>query len=634
MSDAERPSEPRGDGAGRRPITLDEILRQSGTPRDFRRLPTLIRRAFDLVWRSSPRQLLISAALQIAGGLSLAGQLWVAKRLLDRVLAGGAAPSLGEVMVELAAFSILFLVAWVAGIARGEQQRLLGELVERHTTQQVMDASTAVPLVRYEDPGFYDRLQRARVNANTRPLQIVGGVLGLFQSVPAVLAVGGAMILIQPFVFLLLLVGSIPAVLANRVASRLIHRHRIEHTPGDRLRMYLYLILTRKDEAHEIRAFGSSAYLRAKHDAAFDKKIHDHSRVIRKRLVLGVLGGAVTVVMIGSALALLIVLVSTGRLDLAAAGTAVGALLILAGRLRGLLSSVASLYEGSLFLEDFTSFVDEHRRAADDAAGEAGTGSGAAPGFEEIEFDRVGFTYPSRSHPSLKDVSIRIRRGEVIALVGENGSGKTTLAKLLAGLYTPSTGQVRWDGVDLETLDRSRVRDQVAVIFQDYARYFLTARENVGIGEERRMAEEEPIAEAARKAGAHEFLSALPEGYRTILGPAFAGGSDLSGGQWQRVALARAHFRNSPLLILDEPTASLDPRAEYQVFEQVRRLARGRTVLLISHRVSSARSADRILVLAQGRLVEEGSHEALIARNGLYAELFSLQARAYGERIR
>lgn len=634
MTDSRAPSGSEGNGTRNRPVTIDEILRPSESRRDLRRLPALVRRAFELVWHAARRQLITSGALQVAGGLSLAAQLLVVKRLLDRLLAGATAPALSELAIELVLFSLLFLVVWVAGIARTEQQRLLGEFVERYTTRQVMDAATTVPLVSYDDPGFYDRLERARVNASIRPVQIVNGVLGLLQAIPAVLAVGAGLILTQPFLFALLILGSVPAVFVNRVGSRLIHRHQVKYTPGDRLRMYLYMILTRKEEAHEIRAFESSAFLRRKHDAAFDERIGDLRCVIRKRFVLGVIGAVVSVAMIGFALALLISLVRAGRLDLASAGIALGALLILSQRLRGLLSSVGALYEGSLFLDDFTSFVDEHRHADGVEARGANPSPDAVSGFEQIEFDHVGFTYPSRSDPGLVDVSMRIRHGEVIALVGENGSGKTTLAKLLAGLYTPSTGRVLWDGVDIAKLDSSIVRDRVAVIFQDYVHYFLNARENIGVGQEKRMEDEADIMEAARRAGIHDFLSTLPNGYDTILGPAFAGGSDLSGGQWQRIALARAHFRNAPLLILDEPTASLDPRGEFQVFEQVRRLARGRTVLFISHRFSSARSADRILVLNQGRLVEEGSHEDLIARNGLYAELFTLQARAYGEPIR
>jgi ATP-binding cassette subfamily B protein len=226
-------------------------------------------------------------------------------------------------------------------------------------------------------------------------------------------------------------------------------------------------------------------------------------------------------------------------------------------------------------------------------------------------------------------VSLTVRAGEVVALVGENGSGKTTLAKLLAGLYQPETGQVRWDGVDIATVDPEQLRRSIAVIFQDFVRFHLTARDNVAFGRVEAADDEPGIRAAARQAGAEEFLAALPKGYDTLLGPQFEGGTDLSVGQWQRVALARAFFREAPFVVLDEPTAALDSRAEHELFERIRTLLAGRTVLLISHRFSSVRTADRIYVLEAGRVVETGTHEELMRSRGLYAELFSLQAAAY-----
>jgi ATP-binding cassette, subfamily B, bacterial len=243
--------------------------------------------------------------------------------------------------------------------------------------------------------------------------------------------------------------------------------------------------------------------------------------------------------------------------------------------------------------------------------------------------ESVSFTYPSRNEPSLSGISLSIEHGEVVALVGENGSGKTTLTKLLAGLYRPSEGTIHWDGRDTAGADLADLRANVAVIFQDFARYFLTAHENVAISRIEKMGDRDLVRRAAERAGADEFLSALPLGYESLLGPAFAGGSDLSTGQWQRVALARAYFRDAPMLILDEPTAALDPRGEYEIFQQVRRLAEGHTVVLVSHRFSSVRAADRILVLQGGRITEEGDHETLLAQDGLYAELFRLQAEGY-----
>jgi ATP-binding cassette subfamily B protein len=241
----------------------------------------------------------------------------------------------------------------------------------------------------------------------------------------------------------------------------------------------------------------------------------------------------------------------------------------------------------------------------------------------------VSFTYPSRTEPSLHGVSIDLPRGQVVALVGENGSGKTTLAKLLAGLYPPSSGTVDWDGVDIATFSAAQLRPRIAVLFQDFVRYHLSALENIGFGN-RALADDEPaIREAARAAGADAFLSELPHGYATLLGPEYYGGSDLSGGQWQRVALARAFLRDAQLIILDEPTASLDPRSEAELYARVRDLFAGRTVLLISHRFASVRLADQIYVLEEGRVIEHGDHDSLMRQAGAYAEMFTLQAAAY-----
>jgi ATP-binding cassette, subfamily B, bacterial len=244
----------------------------------------------------------------------------------------------------------------------------------------------------------------------------------------------------------------------------------------------------------------------------------------------------------------------------------------------------------------------------------------------------VSFTYPESDRPAVDGVSLEIGKGEIVALVGENGSGKTTLAKMLAGLYQPEKGRILWDDVDLADVDADELRRSVAVIFQDFERYLLPARENVGLGRKERIEDLEAIVEAAGRADANEFLAGLPEGYETMLGREFSGGFDLSIGQWQRVALARAFFRDAPFVILDEPTASLDARAESNLFDRMRELLHGRSVVLISHRFSSVRSADRIYVLHEGRVVEEGSHAELMERDGLYAELFTLQARAYVER--
>jgi ATP-binding cassette subfamily B protein len=256
-------------------------------------------------------------------------------------------------------------------------------------------------------------------------------------------------------------------------------------------------------------------------------------------------------------------------------------------------------------------------------------GEPAPAGFQRLRVEHVGFAYPESERPALEDVSLELRRGEIIALVGENGSGKTTLAKLLCGLYRPTSGRVTWDDRDVTAFDPTSLRRGIAVLFQDFCHYFLSLRENIGVGRHELAEDVAAIATAARQAGADRFVERMPQGYETLLGQEFEGGHDLSIGQWQRVALARAFMRDASFVILDEPTASLDARAEHDLFESIRELFRGRTVLLISHRFSSVRSADRIYVLRQGRLEESGSHDELMRRRGVYAELFNLQAEAY-----
>jgi ATP-binding cassette, subfamily B, bacterial len=609
--------------------TIDDILRASSGRRNLRRLPALVRQAFGLVWAAAPRQLMIAGGLQVVAGLSLAAQLLVLRRVLSVATATEGVPDLAAILPDLLLFGVLLIVVAVASVAQKEQQRTLGEYVQKYTTARVLGVSTKVDLIEYDRPSFYDRLQRARVNASVRPLQIANGVLGLIGSGVAVGAVGTALLFIEPVVVGLIVVGGIPSLFLNRLSSRLVHAFSVRQTPNDRRRAYLYQILSRKDEAQEIRAFDTGTHLGAEHDRLYEERIVDLKNVVRKRMLYGVANGVVAAVVTVSSIVILLAFVRIGRITISDAAVAVGAVIVVAGQLRGLIGSTGSLYEGALFLEDFTDFVAVQRHTS--LMPRSGGHEASAPvgPLQRIELENVSFTYPSRDEPSLEGVSLTIDRGEVVALVGENGSGKTTLTKLLAGLYRPSEGTILWNGTDLADIDIAEVRKQVAVIFQDFARYFLTAHENVAISRIDNLQARGLVREAASRAGADAFLSELPAGYESLLGPSFVGGSDLSIGQWQRVALARAYFRDAPMLILDEPTAAIDPRGEYEIFQQVRRLAEGHTVVLVSHRFSSVRAADRILVLEGGRIVEQGGHESLLAHGGLYAELFRIQAEGY-----
>jgi ATP-binding cassette subfamily B protein len=505
-----------------------------------------------------------------------------------------------------------------------EQSRVLGELVGRRALSRVLDVSTRIDLLAFESPDFYDRLQRARAQGMFRSLQTVNGLLGLVGAAVTATSIVIALAALQPLLLPLVLIGYIPLWFVSTLNSRDLYRFMHGMTPNERQRHYLERILMGRDPAKEVRSFRLAQFLRGRYDTLYDERIAELRSLARRRMGRSLLGSVGSAFVTAGTVAVLAWLFVTGRMSLAAAGAAVFGLYQLGGRLRGLYMSATSLYEATLFIKDYSSFLElEPERT------EAEGARPAPPGFQRLVAEDVSFTYPESDQPAVDRVSVEIASGEVIALVGENGSGKTTLAKMLAGLYRPDSGRILWDDVDLADVDADELRDSIAVVFQDFERYLLPARENVGLGRNERIDDFAGIRAASTRADADAFLSDLPEGYETMLGREFAGGYDLSIGQWQRVALARAFFRNAPFVILDEPTAALDARAESQLFDRMRELLEGRSVVLISHRFSSVRSADRIYVMHDGRVVEEGTHDELMAADGLYAELFTLQARAY-----
>jgi len=596
------------------------------TQRNARDLPKLVWESVRLVWSAARRELALTIGLQVFSSLGLAAEVLVARKLLAGFLTLGHGGGAGVLVPWLVVLTVATALIAFAGIGSTELQKVLGELVSRVALGRVLDVAVAADLLAFETPAFYDRLARAQINGASRPLQMTTGLVSVMQGLFGIAGVGAALIFIQPLFLALLVAAYIPVWLATTKASRASYKRYVELTENQRRRSYLQSILTRKEEAKEIRTFDLGGFFRGRWDDLYDWRLGQLRQLMRTRLKLGLAGSALMSALTAGAVLFLVWLVSSHRITLAGAGAAAGALMLIGGQLQGLAGGAGQLFESSLFIEDFNSFVRSMPLMVERSHG----GGAVAPdSFKVLKAEAVSFTYPSRAIPSLVRASIEVHEGEVVALVGENGSGKTTLAKVLAGLYRPGEGRVTWDGTDTATFDPHLWRERTAVLFQDYVRYFMSARENVGTGRWQRIADIAGIREAAARAGVDELFSAQAAGYETLLGPEFFGGVDISGGQWQRVALARAFFRDAPFIILDEPTAALDPRSEAALFANIRTLFSGRATLFISHRFSSVRSADRIYVLSEGRVVESGDHDELMRLGGLYCELFTLQARAY-----
>lgn len=602
--------------------TYDSRRKPEG--RSVRRLSRLVGEAFVLVWRSGSRELQLAIALQAIWAVGVVVQLLVGRQVLEALinadrLDGGAGTLLPSLLVLL----VVSAVMTFSGAARIDLQSLLAELTARHAQDRILDVATTVDLEAFEDPKFHDCLQRAQAGASSRSWAMTSNLVTLLGATIGVVGLAVALAALQPLLLPAVLLAYAPAWLAAACNSRMAHRFGWQMTQNDRQRHSFSYALSDKTHAAEIRAYQLSNFLRGQYDELYDERIGELRSVVQKRVRHSLRASVATSLLLAGAIALLVALLMVDRISIAGAAAAAVAIQQLNGRLVIIGYNATGLYESALFLEDFMAFLALVPVAAE-------TPSVPAPeGFHSLTLDHVSFSYPGSERLVLDDVSLKIQGGEVIALVGENGSGKTTLAKLLCNLYTPTAGQILWDGVDISGCNPAQVGRYVAVLFQDFVQYFLSAQHNVGVGDHSRVNDLEAVVAAAMVSGAHSFLSDLPEGYETLLGRQFEGGQELSIGQWQRVAIARAFFRSSPLLILDEPTAALDPRAEHELFERLRALASRRTVLLISHRFSSVRSADRIYVLRRGRVIEGGSHDQLMVADGLYAELFRLQAAAY-----
>jgi ATP-binding cassette, subfamily B, bacterial len=593
-------------------------------PHSARELPRLLLDVLALVWRAAPRLVLVLVALELASAMGFGLTLLVVRAVVAQLLSAQQTHiGLNAVLPELGLLAgVLALITFSATFGNSIRM-VLSEQVSETAFQPVLDVATAVDLEAYDSPDFHDRMQRA-LYAGARPFQITQALLQLGASLATLIGLVAVLLLLQPLLLPTLLLTLLPLLLAAAAFSRDFRAFSLEFSEHERRRQYVRGLLTGDDSAKELRAYGLAAYIRRLARSLFERRMAELWHVARRgsaRSLLGSLASALAIVVTIGVLAWF--LLDRG-MSVATATAAAIAVVGLAPQLASVAFSVGQLYENALFLEDLRAF-----RALLPTILAARPTAPAPQRFGTLRVEDVRFTYPGSDRPALDGVSLSIRRGEVVALVGENGSGKTTLAKILSGLYRPQDGQVCWDGVDVSGVDADQLRAGIAVVFQDFGQYRFPVADNIGLGRVEAIGDRPAIERAARRSGADEFIARLPRGYDTMLGKMFEGGEDLSVGQWQRIALARAHFRDAPFVILDEPTAALDARAEHALFESIRTMLGGRTVLLISHRFSSVLSADRIFVLDEGKLVEEGTHAELMDARGLYAELFTLQARAY-----
>lgn len=585
------------------------------------RLSRLIRSSLALVWAAGHRPFVALIVLQVVSAAALGLQVLAVKWVLSAVLSTGRDGDFSGAVGPVLLLAGLTALTAATGALQTQLQRVLGEMVARTMWRRVLRVATGVDLRHFESPEFYDHLDRVQVNAVTRPYQVTQGLLSMAGAGVATVGLGLALASVSPVLLALVLVGGIPLLLTSRLESRLEFDFSVAQTPILRERAYVTMLQTGRDEAKEVRAFGLEGWLRTRFDSLYDRYLANLRRHAVRRTLLNLVGQLGTALVLGGTLLFLVWLISRGTIGVAGAGAAIIAIRLLATQVQALFRGVQVIFESGLFLDDLESFLELERPAVEQA-----TGRPAPAAFETIRAEDVRFSYPGATNEALRGVDIELRAGEIVALVGENGSGKTTLTKLLGGLYQPDSGRITWDGSDITDFSPASLRDRVSVTFQDFVRYAFTGAENIAVGRIDRPSDPGEVRAAARAAGAEGALDALPQGFDTKLSRLFTGGSDLSGGQWQRVALARSFFRDAPLVILDEPSSSLDPRAEHALFTTLRDVLDGRTALFISHRFSTVRGADRIIVLDAGAVVEEGTHTELMAAGGLYADLYRLQS--------
>ena len=588
----------------------------------LRNLPVVL----GIVWESGRAVVVFGLVLRVIASLLPLGLFWVSKLIIDTIYAiltthQHIGPRLWWLV---AAEFALAVTASILGRAIDYLDQLLAGKYTRHVSVRVMKHAAALDLLAYEDPIFYDRLDRARVQATDR-LYMIQAMGRLVQQAITAISLSVQIMVFSPWLLLLLVIGVLPAFAGETHFAFLGYAKNFKQTPIRRQLDYLRILGGSKEGAKELKLFGLKDFLTGRFQKLSDEVYEQDIALARRKMIAGAFLSGIGTAGYYSAYVFAVWRTVSGVFSFGTLTLLANAIREASSNLQQTFSTLSTIADQALFLTDLVAFFDMKPtiRSKPNAL------PAPRPIKTGFEFRGVSFSYPGGGRLILNKLNFHLRPGERIALIGENGEGKTTIVKLLTRLYDPTEGQVLLDGIDLREYDIEDLYREIGVIFQDFMRYEMTARENIAIGRIEQINNQELLEHSAQKSLANQVLAKLPLGYDQMLGRRFDGGVDLSGGEWQKVALARAYLRDAQVLILDEPTSALDARSEYEVFQRFAELTTGKMALFISHRFSTVRMADRIVVLEKGRIAEEGDHEALTQLGGRYAEMFELQAASY-----
>ena len=585
--------------------------------------------ALRLVWQANRVATVGLGFLTLGGALLPATQAWVGKLIVDGVVASTQKGNDPDQVRTVFYYLIIELILFLLSTGINHSRRLIQQLIQLQLANQIRSEiirkALTLDLAFFEHPDYYDRLQNARREGSYKPVELINDTFQIVQNMITLISFAALMLRFSPWLVLILLATSIPAFIAETRFSEQGFRLLTRRAPETRQINYLSRLLTEDTAAKEIKLFNLGSTLLKRYKTLFDKFFQeDKSLAVRRALVGFSLGLVATLGFYGS-YAWIVWRTVQGMISLGDMTLYLSIFRQGQSTFQSILAGVGNIYENNLFMAHYFEFLELKPQM------QVATPAEKLPASltRGIEFRGVGFRYPESDEWVLRGIDLKILPGEKIALVGHNGAGKTTLIKLLSRLYDPTEGTILIDGTDIRELDPLDLRQKIGVIFQDFVRYHLPVSENIGFGQIEAADRMDKIIDSARKSGADAMIGNLPQGYQTMLGRWFHGGHELSLGQWQRVALARAFMRDAEILVLDEPTASLDAQTEYEIFQHFKELTDGKMAILISHRFSTVRMADRIVVIEKGRVAENGSHEELLRREGIYARLFSMQAEGY-----